>query len=476
MLVIALAIGALTRLWQLTSSSVYVDEAHTFAVAAEPWHNMLATLIYHDYHPPLFYAVTHVLLAFGWAPAALRFATAPLALVTTAAAWGIGRRLFGPIAGGIAAILVAVDPSAILWDRIYRMYVVLDALVALSWWLILAAQDSRGMRRTLLWIAFAICAIAQPYVHYLGGLDVACQAVYALTRVRAAWPVLAGAALSVLGFVPWIPAVRIQYPGGGLVAGTAALPVEWWTLARDAVLAGTPLAWIQAAGFDVAVTLAVVGICVWAAFAARSSILPFWLLLPLAQVILSVVTGKFVAVPRYLLPALPVLAIGIGALVQLLLLSHLRAAGLVLCACALALFGFCATNVLFDPRYQFPDWNIVRSIFSQGAQPGDIVVFDQGYSAEVFANDPTFVRHEIAAPGSVADIPSTLAWLQARPGRRVWYVENQYYYVDPARAIAGALENARPQVGQWLEPRVELSDRVYVALFGPERWAHASSR
>ncbi|HYK53610.1 MAG TPA: glycosyltransferase family 39 protein [Candidatus Eremiobacteraceae bacterium] len=468
MLAIALLLGAATRLVGLTSGSVYVDEVHTLRVAGTTLPNMIAQLAANDYHPPLFYAIAHALLGLHLQPEAYRYFTAPLALVTIAATWAIARRLLGSTPAGIAALVIAIDPTAIMWDRIFRMYVVLDALVALSWWLLITAESSSGARRTWLWIAFAVCAIMQPYIHYIGILNVACQTAYGLWRLRTAWPAAASAIASALAFLWWLPYAVRQIPGGGLVAGTAALPVEWWTIARDAVLEGAPLAWIQSPGFDIIVTIIVVAMSIWAALTARRTILLFWLLLAALQIVLSLVSGKFLAAPRYLLPILPVFAMGVGQVVDRhLLLPKVRLAPFAVGGLILALLGYCATNVLFDPLYQFPDWNIVASIFAQHAQPADEIIVDQGYDEEALGS--AFGGRRINPVGSNS-LESMIEYVHEDREARIWYIENQYYFVDPNRKVLSALESTRPKLGEWLEPRVELSNRVYVVLFGPA-WA-----
>jgi len=476
MLVIALVLGAATRLFGLMAQSIYVDEAHTFLIASTTLPKMLTQIASTDYHPPLFYVIAHFLSALHLQHEAYRYFTAPIALVTIAATWAIARRLFSPVAAGVAAIVIAIDPSAIMWERIFRMYVLLNALVALSWWLLMSAEEARGARRNWLWVAFAVCAIVQPYVHYLGILNVACQAIYGLSRLRTAWPAAASAAASAVAFLWWLPYALQQLPGGGLVAGTASVPIQWWTLARDAVLAGTPLGWIRAPAFDIVVTVLVVAMSVWAAWSARRSILPFWLLVAVLQIVLSVVSGKFLAAPRYLLPVLPLFAMGVGLVVDRhLLLPKVRIASFAVGGAVLALLAFCTTNVLFDPLYQFPDWNLVQTIFRQNARPGDVIVFDQGYTVQMTEAYSTYDYHRvfsITSPSSVDMVPK---WLLYNAERRVWYIENQYYYVDPDRAVISEITAVRPQVGEWLEPRVELSNRVYVALFGAQRRPHTGA-
>lgn len=469
MLGIALLAGLATRLIGLTTGSIHVDEAHTFVVAQSAWPTMLDTLTSTDFHPPLFYALTHAVLGLAWHDATYRYLTAPFALLTIAATWAIARRLFTPVIAGVAALVIAVDPTAILWDRIYRMYAVLDALVALSWWMLIAAEDARGTRRVLLWIGFAACAITQPYLHYLGILNVACQTAYAFTRIRSAWPAAASAVAAAIAFLWWLPYAVQQLPGGGLVAGTSSVPIEWWTIARDSVLEGAPLGWIQTSGVDVVITIVVVAMTLWIVWSGRRTALPFWALVAFVQIVLSAASAKFLAAPRYLLPVLPVFAMGVGQVVDRhLLLPKVRLAGLAAGGAVLALLAFCTTNVLVDPRYQFADWNLVRSLFYERADQHDAVIFDQGYAAEVFADDPIFGLHDIAAPSSPAQVGPAISWLHEHASSRIWYVENEYYYIDPSRSIVGILESTRPRISEWLEPRVELSNRVYVVLFGPE--------
>ena len=470
LLVVALALCALTRLWILTKPSLHVDEAYTFDLAARPWATMLADIAKHDYHPPLFYAFTHGAMGlFHWPLVDYRWLSAPLDLLTVLATWAIGRRLFGDVVGGIGALVVALDPSLVLWDRVYRMYAPLTALVVISWWALAEVSHANDMRRQLLWALFVVCAILQPYVHYIGIVNLACQTLYSFVRGRAMRPAIVAAVIALLAFIPWFGALRMQYAGGGLVAGTASLPVYWWTIARDAIAAGTPLGWLNTPAFGPLFTLAVVACCVWAAWIARATLLPFWLAVALVQVVITLATGKFLIVPRYLLPVVPAFGLSVGLVVQYLLNTRARVAGVAVSVAVLAFFALCTTNVTLDPFYQFPDWNVVNNIVSSHETANDAMVLDQGYSFEALKNYRAFRDRDVAAPASASDTSATLEWLKAHARQRVWYVENQYYFVDPDRRIIGALQVSRPRIGEWLEARAELSNRVYVALFGAER-------
>src|SRR5579864_5735616 len=131
---VALAVGGVARFWNLTGQSLFTDEAFVFDAASRSVHDLLMQIAYHDAHPPLFYLMTHWLMgALHWPVQQYRYLTSAVGMVTIVAAWGIGRRLFGDVAGVTAAVVVALEPSLVALDRLYRMYAVLVALSALSW-------------------------------------------------------------------------------------------------------------------------------------------------------------------------------------------------------------------------------------------------------------------------------------------------------------------------------------------------------
>jgi len=180
---VALLVGGYFRLWQLTNQSLFLDEGFTIWVASKPWPAMVHQIVYHDFHPPVFYALTH---------------------------WAIARRLFGPVAAGVAAFVVALEPGLIDWDRLFRMYSVLTALATTSWWLLLVAQDKSGRKRIAAWIGYGAIAVLLPYIHYLGAVTLLCQAAYASFDLRKRWPILAGCGAAAVALVPWAWAIRIQ--------------------------------------------------------------------------------------------------------------------------------------------------------------------------------------------------------------------------------------------------------------------------
>jgi uncharacterized membrane protein len=470
---IALVVGAFARFWNLTGHSLFIDEGFTFMVAGRPWPEMMNQIVYHDFHPPLFYVLTHYAIAgLHWQFWDYRFLTVPFGLLTIVATWGIARRLFGEVAAGVAAVLVAVEPSLIEWDRLYRMYSVMTALAAASWWLLIIAKDTTGKDRWMFWSLYGLTAILQPYVQYLGALNVACQGLYAAVslvrkqeKAGAIWPVFLCGAIAALALVPWLWAIRIQYPNGGHVAGTSTLPIYWWGIARDSVASGVPAAWARLPGFDMTFTL--VTVLLAAAGIARGSrtILPYWLGVAALQILLSVATGKSLVVPRYLQHVVPALAVAIGGAVELLLRTRARAGALVLGFAVPAFFIVCAADVLWDPFYQQPDWYLVNLVVLQHERKDDALLFVQGYPYVVVGDFTAFRQRDVAGPAMPSDLPYTFGWIKRHAHQRIWYIENQFFYPDPRKTIKAYLDKTRTIEFVRSENKASAGDVVNVVLY-----------
>ena len=200
---VALLAGGYLRFYDLTNRSLFLDEAFSIWVASKPWPAMIDQIVYHDFHPPVFYAVTHWLIGvLQWQPWDYRYLTAPFGLLTIVASWAIARRLFGDVAAGVAAFLVALEPSLVDWDRVFRMYSVLTALCATSWWLILIAEEKTGRKRIAAWIGYGGLAVLVPYIQYLGAVTLVCQGAYAAFDLRRRWPIIASGAATISALTP----------------------------------------------------------------------------------------------------------------------------------------------------------------------------------------------------------------------------------------------------------------------------------
>lgn len=465
-LLLALAVGGYFRLWHLTAQSLFLDEAFSIWVASKPWPAMMQQIVYHDFHPPVFYALTHWAIGWlRWQPWDYRFLTAPFGMLTIVASWAIGRRLFGPVGAGVAAFAVAVEPGIVDWDRLFRMYSVLTALATASWWLLLVAQDAKGRSRVAAWLGYGALAVLLPYVQYLGAVTLVCQAAYALFALRTRWPVLAICGASVAALGPWMWAIRIQYPHGGYVAGTGAVPILWVQLARDTLLPGLPIAWARTTAFSWSIDAFVALLVVVAVWRWPKTIVPCWFGVAALQVVATLATGKGLVIPRYLLPAVPGLAIAFGGVVAWLVAGRLRVIGAAIAVGVPALLAVCSADLVWDPFYQFTDWYLINLVVLQHEKADDAMLFVQGFPYLVVGDFTAFRGHPAAGPAMPSDLPYVLGWLRKHAGQRVWYIENQPYYADPDHKIKAYLDSTRRPLHVWSESRAAISDIVDVVLY-----------
>lgn len=467
-LALALALGATLRFWNLSAASLSTDEAFTFVVSALSPAGIVATLTSHDFHPPLFYLATHYLQSWlHWPSWDYRSLTAAFGLVTIAATWGAARRMFGVGAASAAALIVALQPLLVQHDRLYRMYAVTVGLSTLSWWLLLEAGHATGRRRVALWIAYALVAIALPWVDYLGALMLLCQAIYALTKLPGLLPGLAGVALAAVAFVPWLGALRAQLPLGGLTLSKPALDSGLAASFQGAFAAGVPDAWLASAQAKALPTLVVAVILAAGMWLGRRSALPFWLAALILQIAGSIAFAKNLAYfPRYLLIDIPAIAIAAGLIVSLLAASRARLLAGGIALVLVGYLGLTTSNVLLDPYYQMPDWYAVNALILRNEQPGDAIVLDAGYELLVVNKYTAFAHHTIVSFMNPNDFGLVLAWIARHPNQRIWYVEHQHYYWDPQRRIAAALGSNRRAVLAKEWPRQFPVDRVGVVLYG----------
>jgi hypothetical protein len=464
----ALATGALVLFWRLTAQSPFIDEAFTVRIARLDVPGLVQAVARQDVHPPLFYLLAHFAVAnLQWPVQDYRLLTAPLTLFTIVATWALARRFFGDSAAFVAALVIALQPVMLPWDRLFRMYAVLVPVAAASWWLLVKALDEENARRrAMLWILYAACAVALPYLQYLGAVVLVCQSAYAFVDVQKRWPVLAAAAAACVSLLPWLWAIRIQFPRGGY---TATANPNIFDVFSGLAVAGAPESWVHHAFFSPAVGCVLIAVLVAGAVIGRATPLPWWLAQIALQFAATLLLEKALAIPRYLLTALPAVAIAVGAVSAALIASRMRVLGLA--ASFIVLEAVCVSNLVLDPYYQFPDWDLVRAVVATNETRTDVMVFDQAYPGLVVESDAAFAGHEMYGPNTVRDVDPTIRLADGHPSARVWYIENQWWYPDPGHRILRHLQATRSVIRLWHEARSDPANEVYVLLFAP---AHRS--
>ena len=463
----ALALAILTRFWDLTGQSLFIDEGFVFHVAALEPNQILTTVAHGDFHPPLFYLITHYLMnILHWPLWNYRYLTAAFSLTGIAATWAIARRCFGDTAAAIAALALAAFPALVVWDRLYRMYAVVVALTAVSWWLLLVCSDPATKRRWLWWGIYAIAAIALPYVHYVGAIVVASQFVYAISRKPVLWPAVVFQIAAGLALIPWAWGLRIQYHQAQFALRLDSAQFSGSDVIPAVAAYGVPENWLTLPHFDFLVSLIVLAILLAGAYVGRRTLLLFWLAPIIVHILVSIVTGINLVLPRYLYIYVPAYCIGIGALASLWLRSKYRVAAVAFLAAIIGVAAVSVYDVVFVPYYQFPDWYQVNALLLGKESKDDIIVLVQGGEYWIVHDFSAFRHHAIAAPLLPSQVDVTLHWLRGNAQRRIWYIENQPGFVDGQRRIEHDLEGARPRLAAYQQQRIFEEDVVRIMLFG----------
>jgi mannosyltransferase len=464
----ALVIGAFIRFWDLTGPSLFIDEGFVFHVATFDPHQILMRVAHGDFHPPLFYLVTHYLMgALHWPLWDYRYLTAAFSLTGIAATWAIARRCFGDTAAAIAALMLALDPALIVWDRLYRMYAVLVALSAVSWWLLLVCSDPATKRRVWWWVAYGATAITLPYLHYVGIVVVVSQFAYALARLPQLRAALFIDSVAILGLIPWVWAIRIQFEQAHYALRLDSSQFSGFAGVISAIGAyGVPERWMTSPHFDLAVSVFVLAVVLAGMYIGRRTLVIFWLAPIALHVAISLATGVNLLLPRYLFVYVPAYCICFGAVTALLLKTKYRVASVALLAAYAGVAVVSVYNVVVVPYYQFPDWYQVNALLLGKENKDDVIVLVAGGEYYVVNEFSGFRHHQILAPLLPADIDPTIAQLRANPQQRVWYIENQPGFMDSQRRIEHDLETNRPRLAVWQQQRLFEEDVVRIKLFG----------
>ncbi|MDQ2817914.1 MAG: hypothetical protein M3T49_06860, partial [Candidatus Eremiobacteraeota bacterium] len=260
-------------------------------------------------------------------------------------------------------------------------------------------------------------------------------------------------------------------PNGGYVTRAGSVMFSWWQIVPTTLAEATPMHWAVSPAFGPVLTLLAVAVILAGAWLARRTILPFWLAGAVVQIAGSLVSGKSLAIPRYLFPLVPAFAVAVGVLSAASLRRKVTLVALAVPLAVFTLCGICTENILLDPYYQFSDWYAINAVVLANEHRDDAMIFDQGFPALVVAGYSAFRHHSMATPNKPADVKAAIVWLDSHRGQRIWYIENQWFYADPAKAIKRHLDGTRKVIRIWSENRASAADLVNAVLYGPARSA-----
>ncbi len=422
------ALAAALRWFRIDAQSLWYDEGISAHQLTRSFPEILRAAAL-DTHPPLYY---WTLKAWGDTLGAselgLRSLSAVCGLLAVVLTWLIGRRLFGTLAGTLAALLLAVAPLAVYYSQEVRMYAQVTAFGLLAVY---------AYARRWPWL-YTLAGIATLYTQYLGAAILIAVNLHALlwwrSQTRREWLAWLGANAAIaLGFLPWLPTFFAQQSHAlNTSPRTAAgLALDSLTAYGGGIVRGDVFLATGAA----LVALAVLGAALWRDRRAASLGLLVWLA-PLALVVsLGFRSGLFEL--RYLVLSLPGLAL-LAAAGIVRLAGHPLAA-VVVGLVALVPAGLGLSAQYFDPTLARDDYRGLVASIEAEARPNDVVVLSAPNQTEVFGY---YYRGPLATVGLPAQRPidpqDTLQRLEALKGQyaRVWLVSWAMNEADPRGVIS----------------------------------------
>lgn len=317
-----LAMAGLLRSYQIGSECFDGDELYAVrftTLSPQALGQLVARTAFHENHPPL-ELVPYLFWtsAFGAGEAAVRSLPLILGILAVLLVYHLTRRLAGPLAGLLAAAVIAINPLHVAYSQEARPYAMLVVLTLIASVLFVRClQDGRRLHRLL----YAIICIAALLTHYfavpvLAGHLLLCLWLMwrgdALTRARARSTFLTGI-ISITPFVFWLPGLAYQarYVGGTHLA--PATPLNMAKDLHDAAGLGTGWpGWVATVGLLGMLALAILRAATPAR--AASSVadtleddprcpLPAPVGLAMLLMGLAVLPVVAWAIPRYLLPS-----------------------------------------------------------------------------------------------------------------------------------------------------------------------------
>ena len=415
----AAALAAFLFLFQIGSSSFFIDETASMRVVAVPLDGLLEKLRVAENSPGGYFLLLDVWTAVAgskgeWV-ARLPSALAGVALVVVV--WRLGALVAGPRTGLVAALLTAVSPLVLQYAQQARPYAVTMLALAVA---ALAVVETRR-RRSWAWLltGAAACALALSF-HYASLSVVAPVCAWVLLRSGLERRMrLAFCAIPAAAWLAWLPlalAQRADHPSAQL-GGYGNLTVE-----HAVRVLGAPfddryseeigvLKWIAAA----------IVVAALAAAARRRSRAPELELMVAVSVVqvLALVAGALMSFEilnsRYMTFALPFMLVAVAAG-----LAHARA--LVALPLLGLLVAVAAVGVLGSHRRSgfYPDTRGVAAAIARDWRPGDVIVGQTTLGASFPLQ--WYVERRLPRGTTVLDAtaPATRQALARRP--RLWIV------------------------------------------------------
>lgn len=188
LVILLLATGV--RFYNLDVQSLWYDEGVAFGHSQRTLWQMIPRLQNNVHVPAYFGSLALYEDVVGSSEFGLRSYSVLWSILSVAAVYALGKRLFHPIAGLASALLVALNSFSIYYAQETRMYAMLTAIGALSMWafarwamLALSTKENDKIDTKTLWqwgLAFGVLNIVGEYTHVSYALVMLVQGVMTL--------------------------------------------------------------------------------------------------------------------------------------------------------------------------------------------------------------------------------------------------------------------------------------------------------
>jgi len=206
-LVLLILIGALIRFYHIGKESFRGDEIQTGYFVRTGIGNIIKTSGLERSNPPLYWIILHGWARiFGYGDTTLRIPSALFSILAVWLMFLVGRRLFDPPAGLIAALLTAGSAFHLLYAQDARNYSLLLLLSLVSIWaFLLVIQKGRRWN----FAVYGTASVLLAYTHIYGLFIIAAQALFFLLYWKKHRP------------------LRRLYIATMLIVGATCIPLVW---------------------------------------------------------------------------------------------------------------------------------------------------------------------------------------------------------------------------------------------------------
>jgi mannosyltransferase len=437
-------IGAVLRLYQLGSNSLWLDEASTYTFASMTPTDIWMATVNGEFNPPLFHWLEHFMLTFGNNEFILRFIPAIFGILTIPLIYFAGKEFIDRNVGIIAAAAFTLSPFLIFYSQEARAYSMMLFFVTFAMvFYFRAIKDNT----TSNWLLFGALSALAFWTHFYSFVITAALVLYVLYAQFNDIVQLNYLRLRFIGAIAafTIIASPLIYLSIKLFAsrtsGAPSFGIQGFSVITDTLM--------QISGFSslslvIFMILFIVGI-IWTYSFDKNKGIFLILLTVLTFAISMFLSYKMPMTPRYMIFFNTIFFLGVAASYKLVykIISNPKIVygfiALIIVLSSLTLGTYYTTS-------SKDNWNSFSSQLSNVTQPGDLVVAVPGYMYQpldyYYSNetDGTFEYGAIDAVG-LSNITSN----------------NSIYYV-----VTGDIQSANMNGDalKWLENNAQLTDRT----------------